>query len=50
MYLVTREIAGYVVVDRFERADRFALRADDQQLDLVIGPLRGGAGRQLART
>ena len=45
--LVTREIAGHVQATASSGRISFALRADDGQLDLTIGPLRGGAGREL---
>jgi serine/threonine-protein kinase RsbW len=47
VYLVTRAIAAHVQSAASSRRVSFALSADERQLDLMIGPLRAGAGNQL---
>jgi anti-sigma regulatory factor (Ser/Thr protein kinase) len=47
MYLVTRAIAAHVQSAASSGRVSFALGADEQRLDLTIGPLRAGAGEEL---
>ena len=47
MYLGTRAIAAHVESAASSGRVSFALGVDEQGLDLTIGPLRAGAGRQL---
>lgn len=49
MYLLTRAIAAHVQSAASSARISFALGADEQQLDLTIGPLRAGAGEELQR-
>jgi anti-sigma regulatory factor (Ser/Thr protein kinase) len=46
-YLVTRAIAAHVESAASSGRVSFALDADDQELNLTIGPLQPGAGNQL---
>jgi hypothetical protein len=47
MYLVTRAIAAHVQSAASSGRVSFALGADEQRLDLTIGPLRPGAAEEL---
>jgi anti-sigma regulatory factor (Ser/Thr protein kinase) len=47
VYLVTRAITAHVQSAASSGRVSFALSADEQQLDLTIGPLRPGAGSRL---
>jgi serine/threonine-protein kinase RsbW len=47
MYLVTRALAAHVQSAASSGRISFALGADEQRLDLTIGPLQPGAGKQL---
>lgn len=47
VYLVTRAIAAHVESAASSGRVSFALSADEQQLDLTIGPLQPGAANQL---
>ena len=47
MYLVMREIAGHVRSTASSKRISFALGVGEQELDLTIGPLRGGSAREL---
>lgn len=47
VFLLTRAIAAHVGSAASSARISFALGADDQRLELTIGPLRAGAGREL---
>jgi serine/threonine-protein kinase RsbW len=47
VYLVTRAVAAHVESAASSGRVSFALRADEQELDLTIGPLRPGASNEL---
>ena len=47
VYLVTRAVVAHVASAAAGSRVSFALSAGDQRLELVIGPLRSGAGRRL---
>ncbi|MBV9603703.1 MAG: ATP-binding protein [Solirubrobacterales bacterium] len=47
VYLLTRAIAAHVQSAASSGRVSFALAADEQRLDLTIGPLRAGASREL---
>ncbi len=49
MYLLTRAVGAYVQSAASSGRVSFALGADEQQLELTIGPLRAGAGEELQR-
>lgn len=47
VYLLTKALAAHVVSTTSSDRVSFALRADEHELDLTVGPLRAGAGRKL---
>lgn len=49
VFLLTRAVAEHVAACASSGRISFALSAADQQLELTIGPLRTGAGRELHR-
>jgi hypothetical protein len=49
VFLLTRAVAEHVGACASSGRVSFALSAADQQLELAIGPLRAGAGRELHR-
>ena len=49
VYLLSRAIGAHVQSAASSGRVSFALGADEQQLDLTIGPLRAGAGQELQR-
>jgi anti-sigma regulatory factor (Ser/Thr protein kinase) len=48
MFLLTRAVAEHVVASASSARVSFALSVSDQQLELTIGPLRAGTGRELS--
>jgi len=49
VFLLTRAVAAHVVASASSARISFALSVDDDRLELIIGPLRPGAGRELQR-